>query len=64
MSPENRKTSNPHELLLNLPDKINLKRSDENIALSNLRICYTWKNMKLYRNNNLKYHLESGMINL
>ena len=45
MSPENRKTSNPHELVLNLSGKINLKMSEKNVALSNLRICYTWKNI-------------------
>ena len=33
---ENSKTSNPHRLLLNLLDKINLKRSDKYVALSNL----------------------------
>ena len=40
------KRSDPHRLLLNLSDKINLKRSDKYIALSNLSICYTWKNVK------------------
>ena len=37
----NSKTSNPHRLLLNLPDKINLKRNDKYVALSNLSIYYT-----------------------
>ena len=32
-------------LLLNLKDKINLKRSDKYVALSNLSIYYTWKNI-------------------
>ena len=36
MNSENSKTSNPHKLLLNLLDKINLKRSDKYVALSNL----------------------------
>ena len=35
MNSKNSKTSDPHRLLLNLPDKINLKRSDKNVALSN-----------------------------
>ena len=43
MNSENRKTSDPHRLLLNLSDKINLKRSDKYIDLSNLSIYYTWK---------------------
>ena len=30
------KTSDPHRLLLNLTDKIKLKRSDKYLALSNL----------------------------
>ena len=46
MNSENRKTSDPHALLLNLPDKIDLKRSDKYVALSNLSIYYTWKNVK------------------
>ena len=40
MSSENSKTSDPHKLWLNLADKINLKRSDKYVALSNLSICY------------------------
>ena len=39
----NSKTSDFHRLLLNLSDKINLKRSDKYVALSNLSIYYTWK---------------------
>ena len=42
---KNSKTSDPHRLLLNLTDKINLKRKHKNIALSNLSIYYTWKNI-------------------
>ena len=38
---ENSKTSDPHRLLLNLPDKINLRRSDKYVALLNVRIYYT-----------------------
>ena len=35
MHSKNSKTSDPHRLLLNLRDKINLKRSDKYVALSN-----------------------------
>ena len=39
----------------NLTDKINLKRSDKYVALSNLSIYYSWKNIKkLYKNNKFK----------
>ena len=36
-------------------DKINLKGSGKYVALSNLSICYTWKNIKKsYKNNKFK----------
>ena len=55
MNSENSKTSDPHRLLLNLSDKINLKRSGQYVTLSNLSIYYTWKNIKKsYENNKLK----------
>ena len=43
MNSKNSKTSDPHRLLLNLTDKIDLRRKDKYIALSNLSIYYTWK---------------------
>ena len=45
MNYENSKTSDPHRLLLNPLDKINLNRSDKYVDLSNLSIYYTWKNI-------------------
>ena len=45
MNSRNSKKSGPHRLLLNLSDKIDLKRSDKYLALS-LSIYYTWKNIK------------------
>ena len=38
MNSKNSKTSDLYRLLLNLSDKINLKRSDKYVALSNLSI--------------------------
>ena len=38
---ENTNTSDLHKLLLNLTDKIGLKRSDKCVALSNLSMYYT-----------------------
>ena len=52
MNSENSKTSESHRLLLNLTDKIDLRRKDKYIALSNLSIYYTWKNIKSSYNNN------------
>ena len=49
---ENSKTSKPHVLLLNLTDKLDLKRAEKNVALSNVSIYYTWKNIKSSYNNN------------
>ena len=40
------KTPDPQRLLLNLSDKVNSKRSDKYVALSNLSIYYTWRNVK------------------
>ena len=52
---ENSKTSDPHRLLLNLIDKIDLRRKGNYIALSNLSIYYSWKNIKKsYKNNKFK----------
>ena len=46
MDSGNNKTSNPHRLIVNLSDTINLKRSNKYVGLSNLIICYIWKNIK------------------
>ena len=46
MNSESSKTSAPHRLLLNLPDRINLKLSDKYGALSNLSFYYIWKKYK------------------
>ena len=55
MNSENSKTTDPHRLLLNLTDKINFQISDKYVALSNLSIYYTWKNIKKsYKNNKFK----------
>ena len=55
MNSKNSKISDPHRLLLNLIDKIDLRRKDKYIALSNLSIYYTWKNTKkVYKNNEFK----------
>ena len=43
MNSENTKTYDPHRLVLNLKDKIDLKKIDKCIALSNLSFYYTWK---------------------
>ena len=52
MDSENSKTSKPHVLILKLTDKLDLRRGEKSIALSNLSIYYTWKNIKTTYNNN------------
>ena len=46
MKSENSKTSKSHVLILNLTDKIDLRKGEKSIALSNLSIYYKWKNKK------------------
>ena len=46
MNTENSKTNEPHRLRLTLDDKLNLKDPDENMALVNLSIYHTWKDIK------------------
>ena len=49
MNSGNSKTFDPHRLLLNLSEKIKLKRTDINVASSNLSIYYTWKNKTQFK---------------
>ena len=64
MNFKNSKTSDPHRLLLNFTDKIDL-RKDKYITLSNICVYYTSENIKRsYKNNKLKYQLQHGMKNL
>ena len=52
MNSEKSKTFDPHRLLLNLSDKIDLKRSDKYVALSNPNTQYIWENIKKSNKNN------------
>ena len=52
MNSENSKTSNSHVLILNLTNKLDLRIAEKVIALSNLSIYYTWRNIKTTYNNN------------
>ena len=67
MNSKNSETSDLDELLLNITDKIILKRSDKYVAFSNLSICYPWKNIKKsYKNNKLNVMLNktSACVNI
>ena len=54
MNSENRKTSKPHVLILKLINILDLRIDEKIIALSNLSIYYTWKNIKSSYNNKFK----------
>ena len=41
MNSKNSETSDPHRILLNLSDQVNLKRNEKCVALANLSIYYT-----------------------
>ena len=52
MNSENSKTSEPHVIVLKVTNKLDLRIGEKIIALSNLSIYYTWKNIKNAYNNN------------
>ena len=52
MDSENSRTSKYHVLVLKLTNKSDLRRGQKTVALSNLSIYYTWKNVKSSYNNN------------
>ena len=52
MNSENSKTSKPHVLTSKLKSKLDLRLGEKVIALSNLSIYYTWRNIKRSYNNN------------
>ena len=65
MNSENSKTPKPHVLILKLTNKLDLRIGKKVIALSNLSIYYTQKNIKSsYNNNKFKYLHQHGMMNL
>ena len=55
MNLENNKTSKSHILVLKLTNKLDLRIGEKVLALSNLSIYYTWRNIQnLYNNNKSK----------
>ena len=49
---ETGKTNEPHKFRLTLADNLDLKDPNKNLALDNLSIFYTWKNIKSAHKNN------------
>ena len=62
MNTENSKTNEPHRFRLDLADKLNLKNPNKKMALENLSIYYTWKNIKSKYNNN-KFKISAPTLN-
>ena len=55
MNSEKSRTLEYRVLVLTLADKLDLRRGPKSVALSNLSIYYTWKNIKnSFRNNKFK----------
>ena len=55
MNTGNSKTNEPHKSVLNLSQRLDLRRSNEHVTLQNLSSYYTWKNIrKQYKNKKLK----------
>ena len=55
MNSKNSKTNEPYKFEYDLIDKLDLKNPNKNMALANLSIYYTWKNVKsIYNNNKFK----------
>ena len=52
MDSKNSRTSEYHVLVLKLTNKLDLRRGQKTVALSNLSIYYTWRNIKSSYNNN------------
>ena len=55
MNSKNSKNNEPNRFKYYLIDKLDFKNPNKNMALANLRIYYTWKNVKsIYKNNKFK----------
>ena len=60
MNTLNSKVNKPNRFVYQFTDKLNLKNPSKNIALANLSIYYTWKNIKSeYNNNNNKFKIHA-----
>ena len=46
MNTENSKSNEPHKFILNFSQRLNLRSSNKNVALQNLSIYCTWKNIR------------------
>ena len=62
MNSKNSETTEPNRFKYDLIDKLDLKNPNKNMALGNLSIYYTWKNVKsTYNKISLKYQPLLGL---
>ena len=66
MNSKNSKTNESYKFKYDLIDKLDLKNPSKNMALANLSIYYTWKNVKSTYNTiiSLKYQHQLGTKHL
>ena len=55
MNSKNSKTNEPNRFKYDLIDKLDLKNPNKNMALANLSIYYTWKNVKFIFIDHIEY---------
>ena len=62
---ESSKTNEPHKFILNLSQRLDLQSLDKHVALQDLSIYYTWKNIKKQcKNNKLKITFQHETVSL
>ena len=57
MNALNSKTNESNKSIYQFTDKLNLENPNKNMALANLSIYYTWKNIKSEYNNNINKNI-------
>ena len=62
MNTKNSKTNEPNRFKYDLIDKLDLENPNKNMALGNLSIYYTWKNVKSTYNNKFKISAPTCLI--
>ena len=54
MNTENSKTSEPDKFVLYISEILGLRKTNKHVALQNLYIYYTWKNIKKKKKNSIR----------
>ena len=62
MNTSNSRSNDSNKFIYQFTNKLNLKNPNKNMALANLSIYYTWKNIKSEYNNN-KFKISASTLN-